>query len=730
MKKIISLLILSIAFVGFSSEAYARDCKPMDSDNCNTYNGTGGCRQWVASSASACYTRDKKGCECKETYPGYYMSSDLDIFECPIGSYCPGHVGAGGKTDCTGGKTTCQSKSQNSAQCVSPASCTSSSTGDACVAWKANYDTCPVEATSCSTCKSNGKTRYVVNSCKQGTSLHAGDYTCHPIDCGSHTTFTNSSISNCSSVSVCWKNNATAWYCNQCNSGYLLVGGGCGKACEAGYFLPSYQAGCQNCPQNAYCPANSTSPTSCNTVGQGYVTDHNKAKTASECHSPSTNGTTTSEGCPTGNTTVFSSCPTLCNCAECNQNGTKKYYCTSCKDGGSFRTSDYTCQELSCPSGKTLSSSSYIANCAKSTKCFKDGTAKYYCDQCNSGYTLNSNGTCSGGSTLPACPGPDSGKQIYATCPTPCASCTKCARQDNGQTNYYCANCKAGVSFTVETYTCTPINCPSGVTTSTSSTIAGCSSTGVCWANNNTAYYCKTCNTGYTLTSQGTCTKAECTNLDEKFCLPLSGSANSGCGNYYNATSTAGCSKWSQVSDCCNTNPGCRCTGHALKGYYWDKSVTPYPTKCPGNQTTDGEGATSVSQCHSIDSCTIASSNFCLPYSPANSCKTYNDDEPGCVWEKSNDCCQAGLPGGYDSGCRCTKVNPGYHWTSQDKANGISFPVLCEVGYYCLGGDNDHMPCPEGKYSPSGAKSEDECVVNCPTGQSLKEGKCVPDHGT
>ncbi|MCQ2914594.1 MAG: hypothetical protein MJ247_05310, partial [Alphaproteobacteria bacterium] len=289
----------------------------------------------------------------------------------------------------------------------------------------------------------------------------------------------------------------TADGCTVCESGYLLFTPmkpyQCVKACSAGYFATP--GGCQICPQGNYCPANSIQPTAC---PSGKTTNGTGKTSSSDCITPPSD----EEGvCPTGNVSVFTVCPELCNCFKCKDNGVTKYYCKDCKQCGTFRTSDYTCQP--------------IPGCTPTT----------------------------GGTT--------------------------------------------------------PINtCPSGKSLYSGSSIEGCVATSSCYSNGQTKYYCTSCNTGYALTSQGTCTKAECSNLNEKFCLPLSGSANSGCGNYYNAPSTAGCSKWSQVSDCCNTNPGCRCTGEAIKGYYWDKTEAPYPTKCPAGQTTDGPGATSITQCY------------------------------------------------------------------------------------------------------------------------------------
>lgn len=392
MKKIFKLFLF--AFIGFSYEAFAITCHDMDSDHCNTYNATGGCRQWeVMSQCSVGMPTGTKRCGCKETIPGYYMTDSLDVRTCPIGAYCPGHVGAGGKIGCTEGKTTCQEKSQNVAQCVSPSSCSGGSTvSGQCVSWKEMFDECPATCKKCTTCKNGTADFYNCAECHIGTSYNSGNATCNPIECQSgRPVSTSANIENCQSHSVCWKNNATAYYCNQCKGDYILTGSGCSKPCEAGYFRPTVQASCQICPVNMYCPKGSTSPTSCNAVHYGYVTDGTGAKASTDCHEPtpvcqpgqylvgstckpcpagtysSTEGATTCISCATGywSEQGSSSC-TKVNCAQFNPHHGK---CVTCEHG--------KCNEIECDENYEPN---YLTNTCESTSTVQNCMAPFVLD--------------------------------------------------------------------------------------------------------------------------------------------------------------------------------------------------------------------------------------------------------------------------------------------------------------------------------------------------------------
>lgn len=390
MKKLLSIICSFLfVFIAYSHEASAVTCKDMDSNHCNSYNGTGGCRTWKENAqCSAGMPTGTKRCGCHETLPGYYMNGSLDVMQCPKGKYCPGNVGAGGDYTCPSGTQTCQARSQSQSQCVS--SCGSSSGLTTCPGASDPvevYGSCPtVCGGKCVKCEQpdTKAVGYYCTGCAGGCSFRVSDYTCHPIDCqsGKPSSTTPDGIENCKSTSICWKNNATAYYCNQCKDDYTLTSSGCVKSCEAGYFLAG--GACQICPVNMYCPKGSTSPTHCNAVHYGYVTDGTGAKASSDCHEAtpvcqpgqyldgntckpclagsftSTEGATACIPCIPGywSEQGSSSC-TKVNCAQFNPQHGRCVLCTH-----------YGCDELECDENyeanyltKTCESSSTVQSC-------------------------------------------------------------------------------------------------------------------------------------------------------------------------------------------------------------------------------------------------------------------------------------------------------------------------------------------------------------------------------
>jgi len=68
-------------------------------------------------------------------------------------------------------------------------------------------------------------------------------------------------------------NNTAIATCTQCGAGTYSAGG--------------TATGCTTCPINNYCPsAGMSAPTSCDTVGTGYITDSTGATASSACHAP------------------------------------------------------------------------------------------------------------------------------------------------------------------------------------------------------------------------------------------------------------------------------------------------------------------------------------------------------------------------------------------------------------------------------------------------------------
>ncbi|MCQ2914799.1 MAG: hypothetical protein MJ247_06365 [Alphaproteobacteria bacterium] len=275
--------------------------------------------------------------------------------------------------------------------------------------------------------------------------------------------------------------------------------------CEAGYFLPEPQAGCQICPYNAYCPKGATTPTSCPT---GTSTNGNGKSSVSDCISVG--------ACPSSTSSIqlYSSCPSECggHCMDCMSNGTKKYMCTACADGYTWVAQSQTCSPISCSSGKTLSTSSSITGCAETYKCFSSGNARYYCYKCKDGYTLNSDGTCSLANNCP------SGKTLSSTKTiTGCNSTTSCLK--NGTTYYYCTSCSAAYELQTNG-TClsggySSNGCPSDKLVASScpkgcpKLLQGCEP---CGDNMDGGffYYCSSCIDGYSLGSNGTCSQTIC----------------------------------------------------------------------------------------------------------------------------------------------------------------------------------------------------------------------------
>ena len=169
---------------------------------------------------------------------------------------------------------------------------------------------------------------------------------------------------------------------------------------------------------------------------------------------------------------------TICNiqgCSNCGSTG----QCSACIVGYNFNMQSKTCT----PIGYGCSDS----NCAVC-----DGPQS--CGQCKPGYTVDSY-SLSGGITVKIC--------HPLACPFNVLNCAKCASQYTSLFNFQsvlCAQCNTGYNllngFCVAPISTTAFTCSSSV-------VPNCAS---CSFNN----FCSACNTGFVLSSLGTCLPTQC----------------------------------------------------------------------------------------------------------------------------------------------------------------------------------------------------------------------------
>ena len=279
---------------------------------------------------------------------------------CEAGYYCPGGSGHGD----------CWTKNAHYSH-AGASSCSACWAGtyatDASGNWSGNY-----RGTTCLTCPAGWKCN--------GT----------PVACGAGTCQNNtgqSSCKNCSSVVAnCSNCNATTCGCSSCNSGYTLSGGkccgnvsncasyntSCGcSSCNSGYTL----SGGKCCGNVSNCASYNTS-CGCSSCNSGY------SLTGGICCAEKAS-------CSTYNTS--------CACTKCS----KGYYvsggnCVKCEAG--YKCTDGVNRQA-CADGY-YSAAGNSGNCTRCSglprKCAICNKTTGKCGECESGYTLKSDGYCWG----------------------------------------------------------------------------------------------------------------------------------------------------------------------------------------------------------------------------------------------------------------------------------------------------------------------------------------------
>lgn len=530
----------------------------------------------------------------------------------------------------------------------------SSGTCGACAA--GTYSTDGLTCTQCPAGTSSSTTANGIGCsiCAKGTYSSAGATSCTSCPSGKTTISTGAtSSSSCVYPESCCDNlnkttgcttgiqSVSTQTCKTCASKY---GTGCStcsitacEGCSAGYFKPSGASACQLCPKGPYCPGGTaTTTTDC---PPGTSTQTTGAKSASECVAPST--------CPSG-TTLYTSYPSnMCaTTLECMDSGTKKYYCNGCKDGYTWVTGPNGCSPMSCPSGKTLSTSK-PSNCSNYGACVSSGSVKYYCNSCNSGYTLDVTQGC-----VPT-------QNCAADFPIPNGTCTACGDTEcskatcdssdlvfAGQIDWPegCICKTSGYVYNKSTKKCeapsTPDigSCPSEVATYTSCP-SECASCNKCTSNGSTKYMCTSCIDGYILNSCGAGKASMCTVQ------------NCGPGKYLEGSSCTGS---------CKTCPaGYYCDGSTKKicsaGTYSEGGASSCTTCQAGSSslTTGGTSSSSCTMCMVLFP--LDHLGMCTQCNPSGCTAGLCGGEEGTEWSSSaHNCVVAGCPAGqYMSGGTC-----------------------------------------------------------------------------
>lgn len=638
----------------------------------------------------------------------------------------------------------------------------------------ANCQTCNTRQTACTVCNKG----YVPKNgscvaCAAGTYSSAGASSCKACDstmwsgtgassCAPCAMFSEFSVGGYGSCTTCSSSGCTS---ASCNSGYTWDSSSrtckASSTCSLGYFMPT--AGyCQKCPKGPYCPdPTASAPTSC---PSGTATEVEGATSSSQCKTSTS--TSTSSGCP-GNTTLYSSSPGTCattlSCKD--SSGSTKYYCSGCKDGYTFTTSPMDCSPMTCPSGKTLLASK-PANCSSYNACVSSGSVKYYCNQCDTGYTWNSStNSCQLVTTesIGNCP---TEVATYSSCPSQCSGCLKC--NSSGSTKYMCTSCIEGYILNScgagQASVCTPQNCGAGKYLDGSSCTGSCKTCPAGSSCNGTvksqcpagtysaegASSCTKCPAGTYSSSAGATSSSACkacasgtgSVAGSSSCYSFSDKCKSLCGSNYSYSRTG-----SLTADNGNQEQVCTwyplsCEQSCTTGWDINKLVSGTEftcqkaiqdagcpagqykkngscEKCPAGtyQSEDDYTGTSCTPCQSGATNTTAGSTSC------DMCmRVYPLDHLGMCTACDPTACTAGACG-----------EEGYEW-SDSAHNCVSSG--CKAGFYKSG--DTCSACPSMTYQPEDDYRGTTCT-DCPAGYGsiLYYGngpksctKCTIDHGT
>lgn len=160
----------------------------------------------------------------------------------------------------------------------------------------------------------------------------------------------------------------------------------------------------------------------------------------------------------------------------------------------------------------------------------------------------------------------------------------------------------------------------------------------------------------------------------------------------------------------CYSAPGCFLSSNNIcticpAGYYCEKNSST-KTPCPDNTKTSLPGATSASGCD-VMNCGIFTTESECANAPSCYLITKSDDDTTC-FDKGNDSCENSI--------LCKNCEAGYYCV-QGAEN------ICEKGYYCPANSSQHIACPDGHTSDSGADSKDDCYIDCEAYNILTEEK-------
>ncbi len=687
-------------------------------------------------------TATQNPCTAGTYQPNYGATSSADcMYKCPSGSYCP--AGSAAPAGVCADGYYCPEGSSVATQNPCPAGTYSTGTGlqssAECVICPAGYY-CAAGSTAagvkaCLAGTYNPSTgKSVVGDCLACT---AGYYcptvaTTAMIACG-YGMYSDVSATACTTCPLTYYCTTTTTTAAQITAGTV--------ACDPGYICPAgvaeYPSESLLCPVGYYCGLRTVDATPC---PPGTYNPYKGAKTSAECiTTPAGKYSTRGSEWPTGDCATGFYCPagsirstqtpcpvgtfrsktngaSVSDCGPCPAG----YFCTiGCSEPRACPVGLYcgpaTKLPTKCPSGY-FGASPYLRDKTQCTACWAgrfcsvggltlpDGKCDpgYYCNGTSSvpnpqdgvmGNLCPAGGVCPAGSTAPqpCLPGTYSdttGMKATSEC-KPCTAGSYCIGE---VLNGVSGSCLAGYY------------CPTGPTVGSKTqkevaadpghyTLTGASTETACAAGTYTPDYassvCGSCPAGYYCPSTGNAgVFTICTTGN--YC-PAGSSAVTNCpAGTYNPIQGL-----QMASDCTSCPPGKYClagastpTGSCSAGYYCiggSSTATPVAGKCPtGSYCLAGSG---------------------IP-TPCNA-GTYNPSS------------------GSVSSAACLSCTAG----SYCGQNGLTAPSgLCDVGYYCSGGDTSPRPsskrCAAGQKCPQGSSA----AISCPAGtyqNSVAQGNCM-----
>ncbi|MBR3930762.1 MAG: hypothetical protein IKJ62_04255, partial [Alphaproteobacteria bacterium] len=584
----------------------------------------------------------------------------------PIGE--PEMSSVGSTTGCSGSSTRCYMLGTSPQHQV--INCSGCSTGYSlyqasliCDGTTEYYNQCQC-ATPCTSASNTTSTRTGTESCTQSCTIANGKCTytgatrsytdtCNGKYTSSGCSSAGESCSGCSS----WGRTSTGTCSGgtissiTCNNGYYKSGNSCVQ-CQGGYYCTGNTR--YNCPANSYCPAGSSSATACSTVS--FTDSGSEACTVSNGSGTKTWTRTCYRTTSSQNSDASSDCS---GSASCSSKTYSVCNVTQCNTGYSVDSNG-----RSCVANKYTCSPGYYLSGVSCVKC----ESGYYC----AGGTFTYNGGVQGRS-----------------------ACTSWRANTNtngatGSTGTSACVCKAG--YYLSGSTCTA--CAKGSYKSANSNATSCTAAGA----------------GYYVSTTGATSRSACSdyraNTDTGVATNSTDASACVCkpGYYLNGSTCTACAKGTYKSISSNTT----CLA-ADSGYYVSTTGATAQSACTSwrsNTNTNGAtNSTSTSAC-------VCRAGYYLKGSTCTACdkgtyKTANSNATSCTSADS---------GYYVSTTGATAQSACTSWRSNTNTNGATGSTstaacVCKAGYYLKG--STCTACDKGTY-----KSANSNATSCTSADS------------